>query len=149
MDEDDDPKEELDEEFFEDANGNMQNQEPQVHHQEVDLDMSGSSMEFLRANGPDVAIDEVFEGIQSDGSSSSSDVSSPLNEDMIRFIVAQNQCATIIIFHRRGIPSIGSQSISFSPILVDSDILTSQPSQIQLNDSNSSSLIPSGLEIVP
>jgi len=59
-DEDDDPEEEFDEEFFEDADGNMLNEEPQVQHQEVDLDLSGSSMEFLRANGPDIAIDEVF-----------------------------------------------------------------------------------------
>jgi hypothetical protein len=62
-DEEDDPEEEFDEEFFEDADGNMLNEEPQVQHQEVDLDMLGSSMEFLRANGPDIAIEEVFGGI--------------------------------------------------------------------------------------
>ena len=119
-----------------------------MQHQEVDLDLSGSSMEFLRANGPDIAIDEVFGGIQSDGSSSSSDASSPLNEDMIRFIVAQNHCATITIFHRRGIPSSDSQSISFKPILVDSELLTSQPTP-QSADSSSGSWVPTGLEIVP
>jgi hypothetical protein len=28
----------------------------------MDLDLSSSSMQFLRANGPDIALDEVFLG---------------------------------------------------------------------------------------
>src|SRR6185503_590633 len=72
------------------------------------------------------------------------------------FIVAQNHCATIAICHRISIPGTGSQnaapqnSISFRPILVESEILATQTSQIQSEDNNTeSSLAPTGLEIVP
>jgi hypothetical protein len=32
----------------------------QLEHDVLDLDMSGSSMQFLHANGPDIDLNEVF-----------------------------------------------------------------------------------------
>jgi len=72
---------------------NNQNPDPEIRHHVMDLDLSGSSMEFLRATGPDIAIDDVFQ--REDSSSSSSDATSRLNEEMLRFIVAQNLCAIV------------------------------------------------------
>jgi hypothetical protein len=110
-----------------DANAGSADVQHDPLHQEMDLNLSGSSMRFLRANGPDLNLDEVFQGIFSnEDSSSSSDATSPLNEDMLRFIVAQNQCATITIFHRRGLPNGPAPGASnlksrfaFRPILID------------------------------
>jgi hypothetical protein len=76
-------------------------------HQEMDLNRSGSYMRFLRANGPDLNLDDVFQGIFSDeDSSSSSDATSPLNEDLLGFVVAQNQCATITTFTEEDYPMV-------------------------------------------
>lgn len=42
------------------VNGNQIPQHPNVPQHFIDLDLSGSSMRFLRAQGPDIAIEEVF-----------------------------------------------------------------------------------------
>jgi hypothetical protein len=99
----------------------------------MDLDLSGSSMQFLRANGPDIVLDDVFQALSNDNSSSSSlsDATS-MNENMLRFLVAQNRCAELTIFHRRGLPSstLSTESptirntISFRPILIDREVAT-------------------------
>jgi hypothetical protein len=55
----------------------------------MDLDLSGSSMQFLRANGPYIALDDVFQALSDDNSSSSysSDATS-MDENMLRFMVS-------------------------------------------------------------
>ena len=100
----------------------------------IDLDMSGSSMHFLRATGPDINISEVFQGLSSGDSSSStsSDASSGINEEVAHFNATQSLCATALIFHRKGIPSTGHPDQTFQqgaairirPILIDSPMLT-------------------------
>ena len=72
----------------------------------MDLDLSSSTMSFLRASGPDIPLEDVFQDLQSDsGSSTSSDASSVQVEDHARFLAARSHCATISLFHRKGIPS--------------------------------------------
>jgi hypothetical protein len=59
---------------------------------------------------------------------------------MLRFIVAQNQCAIVTIFHRRGLPNAapGASNLAFRLILIDSPAIQSvQPHTA-----------PTGLEIV-
>ena len=59
---------------------NQQNQVPQhpdVPQHSMDIDLSGSSMCFLRATGPDISLEELYQALQNDSSSStSSDASS-------------------------------------------------------------------------
>jgi hypothetical protein len=64
-------------------------------------------MRFLRATGPDIALDDVFNGLASDDSSSSpsSEATLALYGDFARFFAAQSRCATISIFHKRGMPN--------------------------------------------
>lgn len=50
---------------------------PAVPQDLLNLDLSGSSMRFLRANGPNIAIDEVFQTDLEDSSSSSDATSLP------------------------------------------------------------------------
>lgn len=113
----------------------------------MDLDMSSSSMCFLRGKGPDISLDQILQDLQTDdSSSSSSDVSSGLNEDWVRFLAAQQHCATISLFHRRGIPNTAQpnvvqprSTIASKPILIDRAVM-----QDQIATQNSS-----GFEIVP
>jgi hypothetical protein len=57
----------------------------QLEHDVLDLDMSRSSMQFLRANGPNIDLNEVFRGIDSDGNSSSSSDATSFDEEMLIF----------------------------------------------------------------
>jgi hypothetical protein len=93
---------------------------PAVPQDLIDVDLSGSSMRFLQATGPDIALEDVFNGLASDdnSSSSSSDATSAMDEDYARFLAAQSHCATISIFHRRGI-----QAMSLLPSLLSPKLL--------------------------
>jgi hypothetical protein len=114
----------------------------------MDLDLSGSSMQFHRANGPDIALDDAFQALSDDNSSSSSSSdATSMDENMLRFLVAQNHCAELTIFHRRGLPSSTlltesptiRNTISFRPFLIDREVAAVVgPDQFT-----------SGLELVP
>lgn len=70
------------------------------------LDLSGSSMRFLRGDGPDISLEQAFNDIvASDGSSSSSDATSNLAEECPCFTAAQQRCTNILIFNRKGLLS--------------------------------------------
>ena len=75
---DDDPWPEWNPQVF--APLNLQNQVPQhpdVPQHSMEIDLSGSSMCFLRATGPDISLEELYQALQNDSSSStSSDASS-------------------------------------------------------------------------
>jgi len=99
-----------------------------IPQHQIDLDMSGSSMRFLRAEGPDISIDQVMQDLQSGSSSSSSDATSAQQEeDRAHFIALQSHCATISIFHRKGIPSSfgpgASSSLAIGPICIEREIV--------------------------
>lgn len=81
------------------------NQHPDVPQDHIDLELSGSSMRFLRGDGPDLSLHEVFQILSEDGSSSSSDALSELVEEHASFAAAQARCAQILIFGRKGLPS--------------------------------------------
>lgn len=84
-------------------------------------------MQFLRADGPDISLDQVIQDLQSEGSSSSSsDASSVPNEERPRFIAVQSHCATIALFHCRGMPGgplTGARPIAIRPICIDREII--------------------------
>jgi hypothetical protein len=106
----------------------------QFEHDVLDLDMSGSSMQFLRVNGPDINLNEVFQGIDSDGNSSSLSDATSFDEERLRFIVARRHCGTMTLFHGKVLPSLASSMISPSdtirikPIPIDADALKDQVS---------------------
>lgn len=103
-------------------------------------------MRFLRGDGPDLSLDEVFQSLLEDGSSSSSDASSELVEEHARFVAAQARSAQILIFGRKGLPcevftrGAEQQSIS-NPIVISASALAAAapPTSAGLT----------GLEIVP
>lgn len=106
----------------------------------MDLDLSGSSMSFLRAEGPDISVEEVWQDIQPRSSSSSSDASSAQQvEDRARFIALQAYCANISTFHRKGLPSTmntgASSTLIMKPICFERELIQAP--------------IVTGLEIVP
>jgi hypothetical protein len=113
--------------------------------------MSGSSLRFLRATGVDIALEDVFNGIQSDSSSSSSsDASSPLDESLARFLATQSHCATISLFHRRDTPSTSnSPAPLFRTFQIDRSLLETQPQMMQASHLVEQHSTVSGLEIVP
>lgn len=95
-------------------------------------------MTFLRADGPDIAIKEVFQ--LEDDSSSESDASSVPNEDRARFLAIQSRCATISIFHRKSLPGSSHadpSTIIMQPICIDQNLMQDQIAS------------PTGLKIVP
>jgi hypothetical protein len=106
----------------------------------IDLDLSSSSMRFLRASGPDISLDAVLQSSSSNDSSSSSDATSLLDENQARFLAAQSLCAKVSIFHRMGLPKLSSTlaasrpppTLALKPILIDPEVNT-----------------PTGLELVP
>jgi hypothetical protein len=101
--------------------GNQIRQHPAVPHDMIDLNLSGSSMTFLRADGPNLAIKEIFQ-LDDSGSSSSSDASSVPNEDRARFLAIQSRCATISILHQKSLPGssqAGPSTIFMQPICID------------------------------
>ena len=129
---------------------NQQNQLPQHHdvpQHSMDFDLSGSSMQFLRATGLDISLAELFQDLNSDSSSStSSDATLVPNEGPLRFIVAKNQCATISLFHRKGLPNIeqtGSPS-NLPPTFKIKSILIDKLSMATENAQQKT-----GMEIVP
>ena len=130
-------------------NGQVLHQHPQFPQDHLDLELSGSSMRFLRGDGTDISLDRVLEGISvEDGSSSSSDASSTL-VDRARFAAAQKRCTIILIFNRKDMPDEVFHRASFSqandnmgPIVIDRAVL--QPS---LNLSSPTPAI-TGMEIV-
>ena len=132
-------------------NGQVLHQHPQFPQDHLDLELSGSSMRFLRGDGTDISLDRVLEGISvEDGSSSSSDASPTLVEDRARFAAAQKRCTNILIFNRKDMPDEVFHRASFSqandnmgPIVIDRAVL--QPS---LNLSSPTPAI-TGMEIVP
>lgn len=64
-------------------------QHPAIPQDHLDLNLSGSSMRFLRGEGPNLSLDELFENISSDdSSSSSSDALSASVEEHARFAAA-------------------------------------------------------------
>jgi hypothetical protein len=113
---------------------------PDLPQHFIDLDLSSSSMRFLRASGLDISLDEVLQGSSSDDSSSSSDATLLLDENQARFLAAQSLCATVSIFHRMGLPNLSSSivaccsppTLTLNPILIDPEVST-----------------PTGLELVP
>lgn len=103
-------------------------QHPAIPQDLLDLDLSGSSMRFLRGEGPNIAIDEVIQ-LGSDDTSSPSDASSVPNADKARFIAAQSHCATICNFHRKNLPGsnqAGPSTIAIQPIFIDRRNLVEQ-----------------------
>lgn len=118
--------------------GHQVPQHPQVPQDTIDLSLSGSSMTFLRADGPDLPINEVVQ--LEDDSSSDSDASSVLNEDRARHLAIQSRCAKIGIFHRKSLPGssiAGPSTIIMQPICIDRALVQEQLPK------------PTGLEIVP
>jgi hypothetical protein len=113
--------------------------------------MSGSSLRFLRATGVDIDLEDVFNGIQSDSSSSSSsDASSPLDESLARFLATQSHCATISLFHRRDTPSTSnSPAPLFRTFQIDRSLLETQPQMKQASHLVEQHSTVTGLEIVP
>ena len=132
-------------------NGQVLHQHPQFPQDHLDLELSGSSMRFLRGDGTDISLDRVLEGISvEDGSSSSSDASPTLVEDRARFAAAQKRCTNILIFNRKDMPdevfhraSSSQANDNMGPIVIDRAVL--QPS---LNLSSPTPAI-TGMEIVP
>lgn len=121
--------------------------EPQDH---LDLNLSGSSLRFLRGDGPDISLDQVFDNAAAgDGSSSSSGATSGSIEERAPFAVAQSRCANIPIFGMKDMPSDvfirGSSSSHLpDPVVVDRDIL--QPILSAPTETQNAAL--TGLEIV-
>ena len=125
-------------------NGQPIPQHPQVPQDHLDLDLSGSSMRFLRGDGPNISLDQVFENISDDSNSSSSDATSQVLEDRARFAADQSRCANVLIFGRKGLPSdvfvraSGSTAVH-NPIVVDRSVIMSSLAPT----------VTTGLEIVP
>jgi hypothetical protein len=123
--------------------GNQIPQHPAAPQHQMDLDLSGSPLEFLKGTGPEISLDDVIQSIQSDGSSSSSDASSPA------FLAAQSHCANIALFHRKGSPGGTEQgqgaspSVTIRPILIDSNAV---PTPMALPNAGNPTI---GFEIVP
>ena len=76
----------------------------------MDLNLSGSSMRFLRANGPDIAIEEVMQPASED-SSSTSDAASDEAVARAKFNAVRSLCAKITMFHRKDTPGLSDCSI--------------------------------------
>jgi len=103
-------------------------------------------MRFLRGDGPDIDLDQVFQNISDDDSSSSSDATSVAMEDCTHFAAAQARCANILIFGKKGLPNdvfvrATGQPVIREPIIVDRNALQVAAS--------SAPAAPTGLEIVP
>jgi hypothetical protein len=102
-------------------------------------------MRFLRVTGPHIALDDVFNDLASDDSSSSlsSDSTSAIDEDYARFLAAQSRCTTISIFHRRGIPRIEPAPLPplAQTVVIDKDLLIPRTEEHPVS--------PTGLELVP
>ena len=89
----------------------------------MELNLYGSSMRFLRANGPDIAIEEVMHPT-SDDSSSTSDAASKEAVVRARFNAVRSLCAKITMYHRKDIPGLSDCSIGsilMRPIFVESN----------------------------
>lgn len=107
-----------------------QDQHPAVPQDHLDLELSGSSMRFLRGDGSDISLDHLLENISDDSSSSSSDATSVSMDDHARFAAAQSQCANILFFGRKGLPidvfvraSTSETTVGQSPTVVDKSVL--------------------------
>jgi hypothetical protein len=75
---------------------------PQDH---LDLELSRSSMQFLRGEGPDISLNQALVNADSDGSSSSSDATSGMVEEQVRSTAIRTRSANILIFGRKNLPS--------------------------------------------
>lgn len=136
-------------------------QHPIVPQDLIDVDSSGSTIQFLRAMGADIPIQMVFGPANSDDdSSSSSDASSQPNDELekfLRFAAANNRSINQLVFDRRGLPD-GFQlqgsvlplvyyAPAFQrPIVIDANLLQAPTALVQNYDTETQ---PSGLEIVP
>ena len=115
----------------------------------MDIDLSRSSMPFLRVTGPGISVEELFQALQNDSSSSTSnDASSAFDEESLRFSATLSHCATISIFHSKGLPNTEAgtssnlpPSFSIRPILIERKAL-----EPQLARQDTATL---GLELVP
>lgn len=119
-------------------------QHPDVPQDDLDLNLSGSSMRFLSGDDPDLSLDQLFDAIVDEDSSSSSDASSAPIEERARFAAAQSRCANILIFGRKGLPNdvFIRGSSSAGPVVIDRSIIQSAAPQPVLAPTT-------GLEIVP
>lgn len=85
-------------------NGPVVPQHPAIPQDHLDVDLSGSSMRFLRGDGPDISLEDVLAtNVSDDGSSSSSEATSTQVEDHARFVAAQSCCANVLIFNKNGL----------------------------------------------
>lgn len=129
------------------AAGNAQGipQHPDFPQDHIDLELSGSSMCFLRGDGSDLSMEQNFEEITAaEDSSSSSDATSNTMEEKARFIAAQKRCASILIIDRKGLPAdVFSRGSSSSK----------PPTSIMIENSALLSTLPgsqrTGWEIIP
>lgn len=71
----------------------------------IDIDRSGSSMRFLRANGPDIPLNWVLGADSDEDSSSSSDATSILLEQELKQIAANKMCADQLIYNTNAVPT--------------------------------------------
>jgi len=123
-------------------------QHPEFPQHIMDLDLSGSSMSFLRANGPDISLDDVFGDSSSSSSSDATSIPLENEENLLRFLAAQSHCASITIFHRRGIPfsDEATSANSFPSSFAIKHTLIEKPVSIHTSDTQEAF---TGQEIVP
>lgn len=107
-------------------------QHPNVQQDHLDLNLSGSSMRFLRGGGSGISLDDILDiaAHTEDSSSSSSDATSQLNEDRARFAAAQQHCVNTLIFNRKGLPDDvfhrATQLLAHGPIIIDREALPAE-----------------------
>lgn len=135
-------------------NGHAIPQHPAQPQDLLELELSGSSMRFLRGDGPDISLDQVLDNANGDDSSSSSNVTSELADEHARFVAARNRCANVLIFGRKGLPSetfrrASGLQLDQPPMSMPNVITIPALSLLEPSASQSSSPAVTGLEIVP
>lgn len=105
-------------------------------HDCLDLELSGSSMRFLRGDGPEISLDQLIQAGADTDISSSSDASSELIQERARFEAVSSRCANILIFGRKGLPGdvfmratnpVGRNSGALgTPIIIPAPIISAQ-----------------------
>jgi hypothetical protein len=134
-------------------NGQGVPQHPENPQDHLDLELSGSSMRFLRGEGPEISLDQVIDNIIDNDSSSSSDATSELIEERARFEAARTCCVNVLIFGRKGLPGdvfvrATGPAIGRSVSALGSRIVI-PASTLQMPIAQSSTAASIGLEIVP
>ena len=125
----------------------------------MDVEHSGSFMKFLRASGPVIPVDQVIE--LSDGdSSSSSDATSPLvDEEALKFMVANKLCADQLFCSSNGLLDGFTMSVTYPLLLNGPNAISVQlpvtASTIVLDKSifstqrSDEAFVPNGFDLVP